>query len=101
MLFRSHTYTLVGPLCTAIDTLATKLELPALECGDVLAIESSGAYGLSASPMAFISHPEPREVLVSDVAGSVRTIDISERLRVCPFDEQTIENGTGWSADGE
>ena len=31
--------------------------------GDVLAIEQSGAYGLSASPVKFISHPEPREAV--------------------------------------
>jgi diaminopimelate decarboxylase len=57
-------YTVVGPLCTTIDTLATKLELPALAIGDVIAIENSGAYGLTASPTRFISHPEPREAMV-------------------------------------
>mgnify|MGYP005846624581 CR=1 FL=1 len=56
---------LVGPLCTTIDVLATKIMLPALQRGDVLAVTSSGAYGLTASPTRFISHPEPREVLVT------------------------------------
>jgi diaminopimelate decarboxylase len=69
-------YTVVGPLCTTIDTLATKLELPVLAIGDVIAIENSGAYGLSASPTRFISHPEPREALLE--GGELR--DVSESL---------------------
>lgn len=69
-------YTVVGPLCTTIDTLATKLELPATAIGDVIAIENSGAYGLTASPTRFISHPEPREALLE--GGKLR--DVSESL---------------------
>lgn len=57
-------YILAGPLCTTVDRMAQKVELPELSVGDVLAIESSGAYGLSASPTGFISHPAPREILV-------------------------------------
>jgi diaminopimelate decarboxylase len=69
-------YTVVGPLCTTIDTLATKLELPALDIGDVIGIENSGAYGLTASPTRFISHPEPREALLE--LGALR--EVSESL---------------------
>ena len=72
----SERYTVVGPLCTTIDTLATKLELPALAIGDVIAIENSGAYGLTSSPTRFISHPEPREALLEN--GVLR--DVSESL---------------------
>jgi diaminopimelate decarboxylase len=72
----TQTYTVVGPLCTTIDTLATKLELPATTIGDVIAIENSGAYGLTSSPTRFISHPEPREALL---AGGVLT-EVSESL---------------------
>jgi len=54
-------YNLVGPLCTTIDQLASDLSLPEVRVGDVLAIENSGAYGLTASPTRFISHPEPAE----------------------------------------
>lgn len=56
-------YTLTGPLCTSIDRLAHGIDLPEVRPGDVLAIPNSGAYGLTASPSRFISHPEPREVL--------------------------------------
>lgn len=67
-------YTLVGPLCTTIDILATKIELPELGEGDVVAVENSGAYGLTASPTRFISHPEPREV----IAEGGRLRDVTE-----------------------
>lgn len=63
-------YMLTGPLCTSIDRLALDIELPEVRIGDVLAIASSGAYGFTASPVRFISHPEPREVV--DEAGRLR-----------------------------
>lgn len=59
-------YTLTGPLCTSIDRLAHGAELPEVRVGDVLAVPMSGAYGLTASPTRFISHPEPREVTLRD-----------------------------------
>lgn len=55
---------LVGPLCTSIDRLASGVVLPRLEEGDLVAVHSSGAYGPTASPVNFISHPVPREILV-------------------------------------
>ena len=54
----------VGPLCTPLDILADKMELPAADVGDLIAVYQSGAYGLTASPRGFLSHPEPAEVLV-------------------------------------
>jgi len=59
-------YLLVGPLCASFDQLAAKLLLPATGVGDIIAVGSSGAYGLSASPLHFISHPAPREWLLRD-----------------------------------
>jgi diaminopimelate decarboxylase len=38
--------------------------LPKLEVGDLIAVMQSGAYGLTASPTAFLSHPRPGEILV-------------------------------------
>jgi diaminopimelate decarboxylase len=55
---------LVGPLCTSIDRLASGVMLPRVEEGDLIAVHGSGAYGLTASPIHFISHAAPREVLV-------------------------------------
>jgi diaminopimelate decarboxylase len=57
-------YELVGPLCTSIDTLGHGVELPELREGDLLAVHCSGAYGLTASPVNFISHEPPREIAV-------------------------------------
>jgi len=70
-------YNLVGPLCTSIDLLARDLELPETNIGDVIAISNSGAYGLTASPTRFISHPEPRELAIT-LEGKI--IDCSESM---------------------
>lgn len=71
-------YMLVGPLCTTIDTLAPKIRLPELHTDDVIAIGSSGAYGLSSSPVGFISHPPPRELLVIGTGASAEVLDVTE-----------------------
>ena len=55
---------IVGCLCTPLDLLASKVELPVAEIGDLVVIFQSGAYGLSASPINFLSHPLPPEILV-------------------------------------
>ena len=60
---RAQRYLLVGPLCASFDVLGSNVELPETRPGDVIAVGSSGAYGLTASPTRFISHPEPREIL--------------------------------------
>jgi len=54
----------VGPLCTPLDLLAESMELAEAEVGDFVVVFQSGAYGLTASPTAFLSHPAPAEVLV-------------------------------------
>jgi diaminopimelate decarboxylase len=54
----------VGPLCTPLDLLADRMELAEAHPGDLVVVFQSGAYGLTASPTAFLSHPAPREVLV-------------------------------------
>ena len=54
----------VGPLCTPLDLLADRMELPIADVGDLAVIFQSGAYGPSASPQGFLGHPPPIEVLV-------------------------------------
>lgn len=54
----------VGPLCTPLDLLADNMELAKADVGDLIVVFQSGAYGLTASPTAFLSHPAPAEVLV-------------------------------------
>lgn len=53
----------VGCLCTPLDRLADRVMLPRADVGDVIAIFIAGAYGLTASPSAFLGHPAPAEVL--------------------------------------
>jgi len=71
------TYLLTGPLCASFDVLAQQIDLPETRTGDVLAIGTSGAYGPTASPIGFISHPPRREVAVT-ADGEIR--DVSEPL---------------------
>lgn len=59
-----ETVSVVGPLCTPLDLLADKMELAHADVGDLVVVFQSGAYGLSASPVAFLSHPMAQEVLV-------------------------------------
>jgi diaminopimelate decarboxylase len=54
----------VGPLCTPLDLLGDRMELGHAREGDLIVVLQSGAYGLTASPTAFLSHPTPEEVLV-------------------------------------
>jgi diaminopimelate decarboxylase len=54
----------VGPLCTPLDLLAERMELPEAQVGDLVVVFQSGAYGRSASPQDFLSHPTAQEVLV-------------------------------------
>jgi diaminopimelate decarboxylase len=54
----------VGPLCTPLDLLADRMDLPVAEVGDLVVVYQSGAYGASASPQAFLGHPACVEVLV-------------------------------------
>ncbi|MCP2264889.1 pyridoxal-dependent decarboxylase, exosortase A system-associated [Promicromonospora thailandica] len=57
--------TVVGCLCTPLDLLADDVPLPAdAEPGDLVVVLQAGAYGLTASPTAFLGHPAPAEVLV-------------------------------------
>jgi len=74
----SQTVDVVGPLCTPLDTLARDAMLALAEVGDLVGIFQSGAYGLTASPLGFLSHATPAEVLAAD---GVTTL-IRPRLRM-------------------
>jgi diaminopimelate decarboxylase len=56
--------TIVGCLCTPLDRLADDVLLPRAEPGDIVALFMAGAYGLSASPQAFLAQEPARELLV-------------------------------------
>ncbi len=59
-----ETANVVGPLCTPLDVLGAAVSTAAAEVGDLIAVMQSGAYGLSASPQAFLSHPAASQILV-------------------------------------
>lgn len=56
--------TVVGCLCTPLDLLGDKVELPDPQIDDLVVVHQAGAYGLTASPTAFLGHPAPPEILV-------------------------------------
>jgi diaminopimelate decarboxylase len=56
--------TVVGCLCTPLDLLGDEVMLPNAHIGDSIVMFQAGAYGLTASPTAFLGHPLPAEVLV-------------------------------------
>lgn len=86
----SEPVTVVGPLCTSIDRLASGVELPPLGEGDIIAVHNSGGYGLTASPIHFISHAAPSEVLVS--GDTMR--DVSRRFET-PLADMADEPAAG------
>lgn len=60
---RRENASVVGPLCTPLDLLADRMLLANAEVGDLVAVFQSGAYGYTASPLAFLSHPAPEQIL--------------------------------------
>ena len=59
-----ETVSVVGPLCTPLDLLAERMELAEAQAGDLVVVHQSGAYGMTASPQAFLGHPACVEILV-------------------------------------
>lgn len=58
--------TIVGCLCTPLDRLADDVALPRAVPGDLVAVFLAGAYGLSASPQAFLAQRPAREMVVGE-----------------------------------
>lgn len=59
-----ETVTVAGPLCTPDDILGRNVSLSKADRGDILCILNSGAYGSSFSPLSFLGHPTPGEILI-------------------------------------
>lgn len=55
---------ITGCLCTPLDRLADDVMMPSAEVGDLVAIFLAGAYGLSASPQAFLAQQPALELTV-------------------------------------
>ncbi|TDD20270.1 type III PLP-dependent enzyme [Nonomuraea diastatica] len=85
-------WNVTGPLCTPNDTIGKAVSLPDLRPGDLLGVFNSGAYGPSASPVLFLSHGHPAEVLVVDGAAHLvrdrdSVNDLLDRQRLIPRKE--------------
>lgn len=60
----TETVSVVGKLCTPLDLLGDRVTLPPADIGDLVVVFQAGAYGFTASPTAFLSQPEPAEILL-------------------------------------
>lgn len=60
----TETANVVGCLCTPLDLLGDGVGVPKVEIDDLVVLFQAGAYGMSASPSAFLGHPPAIEVLV-------------------------------------
>lgn len=56
---------IVGCLCTPLDLLSDRAEMPTAQVGDIVAIFCAGAYGASASPANFLGQGPAKEILLS------------------------------------
>lgn len=63
-----------GPLCTPLDTWSDGVRLPRFRPGDVVCVPNVGAYGLTASLLAFLGHSPAAEIVVDgeDVVSASR-----------------------------
>ena len=55
---------LVGPLCTTLDTLGRDIAVESPRVGDAIAFLNSGSYGFTSSPLLFLGHETPTELLL-------------------------------------
>lgn len=59
-----------GASCNPTDLLGVNVEIAAPEAGDLIGIGKSGSYGLTASPLLFLGHRTPCELIRE--SGTVR-----------------------------
>jgi len=64
--FPEEEVSIVGCLCTPLDRLADDVMTPIADVGDLVAVFLAGAYGLSASPQAFLAQAEAGEIVVNE-----------------------------------
>jgi diaminopimelate decarboxylase len=62
-------FNVAGPSCNPTDLLGVKVEIPEPQPGDLLGVGMSGSYGLTASPLLFLGHETPVELVMQ--AGRV------------------------------
>lgn len=88
---------LVGPLCTPLDWLSRDLEVAGLAVGDVLRVPNAGAYGLTASLVAFLGRECPLEVVVDGpVVEHVSSLVITREPAAHGMDASANRAGGQW-----
>jgi len=78
--------TVTGPLCTPLDTFVRAADLPPMAPGDLVVVPNVGAYGLTASLLAFLGYRLPHEVLCD---GATVTEVSQLQLRRSPAERYT------------
>ncbi len=63
---------LVGPLCTPLDLMGKGVSLESPRLGDLIGFLNSGSYGFTASPLLFLGHDTPKELLIQN--GNIRLL---------------------------
>jgi diaminopimelate decarboxylase len=73
-----QTCNLVGPLCTPLDLLGRNISIESPNIGNLIGIQNSGSYAMTASPLLFLGHDTPIELLLSD--GEIRVVRKRRKL---------------------
>lgn len=55
---------LVGPLCTSLDLMGKNILVESPRLGDFIGFINSGSYAFAASPLNFLSHKKPNEIIL-------------------------------------
>lgn len=75
------TCNLVGPLCTPLDLMGKGVFVESPRLGDLIGFLKSGSYGFTASPLLFLGHATPVELMV--IEGNI--IGVRERKTIADF----------------
>ncbi len=76
---KSRSYHITGPLCTPADVIGREVILTEAKVGDYIVIAASGAYGPTASPVLFLGHGHPAEILLDqDKVKLIRERDVAD-----------------------
>jgi len=60
-----ETVTVVGNLCTAMDTIRENVTMNKAEIGDLIEISNAGSYAYALSPLLFSGHKLPEQYLIN------------------------------------
>ena len=97
-------YFISGPLCSPKDIIGSKIKLPIVNSGDYLIVCKVGAYGLTYSPVLFISHEIPGEILIKGNQYFVIRDRSSELTKQFKLPENVVgneENRAQWRDQDE